>query len=65
MVELAGADGGVRLCSGVNIMLRKQAAAGGAVLLGRLVLAMTSRADEAAVVQEIERLGGEVTKDPK
>src|SRR5215475_10522525 len=46
-------------------MARQQVVMGAAVLLGLLVLALTDRADEAAAVKMIEKLGGTVTRDDK
>ena len=48
---------------GENIMVRQRWAVRGGVLLGLLVLAVTGRADEAAAVKAIEKLGGRITVD--
>src|SRR5215471_14025304 len=45
-------------------MARKRWAVGG-VLLGLLVLVVAGRADEAAALKMIEKLGGKVTRDGK
>src|SRR5262245_34971583 len=44
-------------------MARQKWAVGTGVMLGLLVLAVTGRADEAAAVKMIEKLGGKVTRD--
>src|SRR5262245_35886352 len=46
-------------------MARQRWGVGAGVLLGRLVLAVAGRADEAAAVKMIEKLGGQVTRDDK
>src|SRR5215510_11853533 len=46
-------------------MARHRGAVGAGVLLGLLVLVVTGRADEAAAVKAIEKLGGKVTRDDK
>jgi len=46
-------------------MARRQGAVGAGVLLGLLVLTLTGRADEAAAVKAVEKLGGRVTRDAK
>src|SRR5262245_32041096 len=46
-------------------MARQQWAVGAGVLLGLLALVVTGRADEAAAVKAIEKLGGKVTRDDK
>src|SRR5215813_12597420 len=46
-------------------MARQRWAVGGGVLLGLLVLAVSGRADEAAALKMIEKLGGKVTRDGK
>jgi len=38
---------------------------GGGILLGLLVLAVAGRADEAAAVKAVEKLGGRITVDAK
>src|SRR5262249_47302844 len=52
-------------CSGENIMVRQQGVMRAGMLLGLLVLAAAGRADEAAAVKLIEKVGGRVTVDPK
>src|SRR5262245_65626816 len=44
-------------------MARQRGTVGTAVLLGLLVLAVAGRADEAAAVRMVEKLGGDVTRD--
>src|SRR5437763_378180 len=44
-------------------MARQRGTVGAGVLLGLLVLAVAGRADEAAAVKAIEKLGGQVTVD--
>src|SRR5262245_57867784 len=46
-------------------MARVRSVVGTAVVLGLLVLAGTVRADEAAAVKAIEKMGGKVTRDDK
>src|SRR5262245_11608864 len=46
-------------------MVRQQVVMGAGVLLGLLVLAGPGRADEAAAVKMIEKLGGKITRDDK
>src|SRR5215471_16010582 len=46
-------------------MARQQGAVGAGVMLGLLVLAVAGRADEAAALKMIEKLGGRVTRDAK
>ncbi|HKB35053.1 MAG TPA: alpha/beta hydrolase fold domain-containing protein [Gemmataceae bacterium] len=46
-------------------MARQRGTVGAGVLLGLLVLAVAAKADEAAVVRMVERLGGFVTRDAK
>ena len=46
-------------------MARHRGAVGAGVLLGLLVLAVAGRADEAAAVKAIQKLGGKVTRDDK
>jgi len=50
---------------GEKIMARQRGTVGAGVLLGLLVLAVAGRADEAAAVKAIEKLGGKVTRDDK
>ena len=45
------------------IMAQQRWLSGGGVLLGLLVLASADRADEAAAVRAVEKLGGRVTVD--
>src|SRR5262249_42074159 len=46
-------------------MARQQWAVGAGVLLGLLALAVAGRADEAATLKMIEKLGGSVMRDDK
>src|SRR5262245_22503561 len=46
-------------------MVRQQVVMGAGMLLGRLALATAGRADEAAAVKMIEKLGGKVERDDK
>src|SRR5262245_40642658 len=46
-------------------MARQRGTVGAGVLLGLLVLAVTGRADEAAAVKVIEKLGGKVKRHDK
>jgi internalin A len=46
-------------------MAQQRWAVGGGVLLGLLILAVAGRADEAAAVKAVEKLGGKVTVDDK
>src|SRR5262245_54264143 len=46
-------------------MARQQRAVGAWVLVGLLVLAVAGRADEAAAVKVIQKLGGKVRRDDK
>jgi internalin A len=46
-------------------MARQRGAVGGGVLLGLLALVVAGRADEAAAVKAVEKLGGRVIVDTK
>src|SRR5215475_13193908 len=46
-------------------MARQRGAVGAGVLLGLLALAVTGRADEAAAVRAIQKLGGGIAVDDK
>src|SRR5262249_36734174 len=46
-------------------MARQRGAVGAGLLLGLLILAVAGRADEAAAVKLVEKLGGRVTRDDK
>lgn len=56
---------GLRFFFEEAIMARQRGTVGAGVLLGLLVLAVVGRADEAAAVKAIEKLGGEVRRDEK
>ncbi|HKB40670.1 MAG TPA: hypothetical protein VKD72_29865, partial [Gemmataceae bacterium] len=48
-----------------DIMVRQRGTVGTGVLLGLLALGMAGRADEAAAVKMVEKLGGSVMRDDK
>jgi hypothetical protein len=52
-----------RFLSGRNIMVRHRGMLGGGILLGLLVLATDGRADEAAAMRAVEKMGGKVEVD--
>src|SRR5262249_23814159 len=56
---------GVRFLSGEDVMTRQRGTVGAGMLLGLLVLGAAGRADEAAAVKMVEKLGGNVVRDQR